>query len=103
MAFDVDGVLTDGSLWLGDAGEIVKQFNALDGRGLRLIREGGINVALITGREGPSVTRRAAELGISLVMQGVRDKAKALDELANQQGLTFDQIEIGRASCRERR
>ncbi|HLS50733.1 MAG TPA: HAD hydrolase family protein [Burkholderiaceae bacterium] len=92
MAFDVDGVLTDGSLWLGDAGEIVKQFNALDGHGLRLIREGGINVALITGREGPIVTRRAAELGISLVMQGVRDKAKALDELANQQGLTFDQI-----------
>lgn len=92
MAFDVDGVLTDGSLWYGEHGEAVKRFNALDGHGLRLMREGGIAVALVTGREGPIVARRAADLGISLVMQGVRDKSQALAGLAQQQGYTLDQV-----------
>lgn len=92
MAFDVDGVLTDGSLWYGENGETIKRFNALDGHGLRLMREGGIAVALITGREGPIVARRAAELGISLVLQGVRDKAQAITGLAQEQGHTLDQI-----------
>ena len=92
MAFDVDGILTDGSLWYGENGETVKRFNALDGHGLRLMREGGIAVALITGREGPIVARRAAELGISLVLQGVRDKPQAIAGLAREQGHTLDQI-----------
>jgi len=92
MAFDVDGVLTDGSLWYGEHGETVKRFNALDGHGLRLMREGGIAVALITGREGPIVARRAAELGISLVLQGVRDKAQAITELAQEHGHTLEQV-----------
>lgn len=89
MAFDVDGVLTNGSLWYGEHGEVVKGFNALDGHGLRLLRESGIRVALITGREGPIVARRAAELGISLVSQGVRDKVKAITEVAQEQGYTL--------------
>ncbi|HEY9281482.1 MAG TPA: HAD hydrolase family protein [Eoetvoesiella sp.] len=92
MAFDVDGVLTDGSLWYGKHGEVVKRFNALDGHGLRLMRESGIVVALITGREGAIVARRAAELGISVVLQGVRDKVQALNALAQEQGYTLDQI-----------
>lgn len=92
MAFDVDGVLTDGSLWYGENGETMKRFNALDGHGLRLMREGGIAVALVTGREGPIVARRAAELGISLVLQGVRDKAQALAGLAQEHGHTLDQV-----------
>lgn len=92
MAFDVDGVLTDGSLWYGENGETVKRFNALDGHGLRLMRESGITVVLVTGREGPILARRAAELGISLVLQGVRDKAQAFTTLAQEQGLTLDQM-----------
>lgn len=92
MAFDVDGVLTDGSLWYGENGEVVKRFHALDGHGLRLMREGGIAVALVTGREGPLVARRAAELGISLVLQGVRDKAQAIAGLAQQEGFTLEQL-----------
>ena len=92
MAFDVDGVLTDGSLWYGENGETVKRFNALDGHGLRLMRESGIAVALVTGREGPIVARRAADLGISLVLQGVRDKTQAVTELAQEQGCPLDQI-----------
>src|SRR5690606_10416650 len=86
MAFDVDGVLTDGRLWYGEHGELVKCFNALDGHGLRLMRESGIAVALITGREGPIVDRRAAELGIDLVRQGVRDKIQAISDIAHEQG-----------------
>ncbi|WP_369791847.1 KdsC family phosphatase [Pusillimonas sp. T7-7] len=89
MAFDVDGVLTDGSLWYGEQGELMKRFNALDGHGLRLMRESGIAVALITGRSGAIVDRRAAELGIALVRQGVRDKARVITELAQEQGCSL--------------
>src|SRR3546814_6991590 len=89
MAFDVDGVLTDGSLWYGEQGELMKRFNALDGHGLRLMRESGIAVALITGRSGAIVDRRAAELGIALVRQGVRDKARVIAELAQEQGCSL--------------
>lgn len=91
MAFDVDGVLTDGSLWYGEHGETVKRFSALDGHGLGMLRESGITVALITGREGPILARRAAELGISLVLQGVRDKNQAITSLAQKHGCTLDQ------------
>jgi 3-deoxy-D-manno-octulosonate 8-phosphate phosphatase (KDO 8-P phosphatase) len=91
MVFDVDGVLTDGSLYYGEHGELFKRFNALDGHGLRLLAEGGIAVALITGRSGPIVDRRAAELGIAEVMQGVRDKGAALTALAQRSGVPLDQ------------
>lgn len=92
MAFDVDGVLTDGRLWFGEHGELMKSFHSLDGHGLKLLRESGITVALITGREGPIVARRAAELGISLVYQGVRDKAQVVTELAQAHGCTLAEI-----------
>lgn len=84
MVFDVDGVLTDGSLYYGENGEVFKRFHALDGHGLRLLMEGGVKVALVTGRSGPIVARRAAELGIADVQQGVRDKGAALAELAQR-------------------
>jgi 3-deoxy-D-manno-octulosonate 8-phosphate phosphatase (KDO 8-P phosphatase) len=92
MAFDVDGVLTDGGLWYGEQGEVMKCFNSLDGHGLRLMRESGITVALVTGREGPIVARRAAELGIAVVRQGVRDKAQAVADLAQEHGHTLAEV-----------
>lgn len=92
MAFDVDGVLTDGTLWYSKNGEIVKGFHALDGHGLRLLKESGILVALVTGRQGPIVDRRAAELGIDITQQGVRDKARALVQLGQEHGLDMEQI-----------
>lgn len=92
MAFDVDGVLTDGGLWYGENGEMLKRFNALDGHGLRLLGESGIAVALITGRQGPIIARRAAELGISIVHQGIRDKTQTLEALAKDQCLEPEQI-----------
>jgi len=92
MCFDVDGVLTDASLWYSESGEALKVFNALDGHGLRLMRESGITIAIVTGREGPIMAHRAADLGISLVMQGVRDKLQAVTELAAQQAVTLEQV-----------
>ena len=91
MVFDVDGVLTDGSLWYGENGETVKRFNALDGHGLKMLAASGIKVALVTGREGPVVDRRAAELGLRDVMQNVRDKAEALATLAARHMLKLDE------------
>lgn len=91
MVFDVDGVLTDGSLWYGEHGEMFKRFNALDGHGLKMLTTSGIKVALITGREGPIVDRRAAELGLGDVIQNVRDKGAVLAELVARHHLTLEE------------
>ncbi len=92
MAFDVDGVLTDGRLWYSAQGEQLKAFHVLDGHGLKLLLESGIVVALVTGRDGAVVSRRAAELGISLVQQGVRNKAQALQALAQEHGCDLSEV-----------
>lgn len=90
-AFDVDGVLTDGGVILGNNGEELKQFNIKDGLGIRLLQRDGIEVALITGRQSELVRRRAAELGIQHVIQGREDKLVALRELAESRGLRLDE------------
>lgn len=92
MAFDVDGVLTDGQLWYGPQGELFKGFHALDGHGLRLLKECGITVALITGRESDIVTRRASELGIAIVHQNVRDKLSCLKGIADELRISLEQV-----------
>lgn len=92
VAFDVDGVLTDGSLLYNESGEQLKRFNALDGHGLKMLKQSGIRVALITGRSGPIVMRRAADLGIALVYQDARDKAQLISTIASDQNLNLDQI-----------
>ncbi len=91
MVFDVDGILTDGSLWYGENSEVFKRFHSLDGHGLKMLATSGIKVALVTGREGPIVTRRAAELGLGDVLQNVRDKGAALASLAAHHGISLDQ------------
>jgi len=92
MVFDVDGVLTDGSLWYTENGEAMKRFSALDGHGLKMLVASGIQVVLITGREGPIIERRAAELGLSEIRQNVRDKAAVLVEIANKHGIELPHI-----------
>jgi 3-deoxy-D-manno-octulosonate 8-phosphate phosphatase (KDO 8-P phosphatase) len=92
MAFDVDGVLTDGRLWYSAEGEQLKAFHVLDGHGLKLLMESGIIVALITGRDGAVIGRRAAELGIGVVQHGVRDKAQALQALAQEHGCHASEV-----------
>ena len=79
--FDVDGVLTDGSLYLTDGGEEIKAFNSRDGHGMKMLRESGIELAIISGRTSRCVELRAKNLGIELLFQGAHDKARAFAEL----------------------
>ncbi len=90
MVFDVDGVLTDGKLWFGAAGEVLKAFNVLDGAGIKALSAAGVVVAVITGRESAMTLRRCAELGIRHVVQGVADKAAAFDRMRHELGKTAE-------------
>jgi 3-deoxy-D-manno-octulosonate 8-phosphate phosphatase (KDO 8-P phosphatase) len=90
MAFDVDGTLTDGSIYIGATGELFKRFSVHDGLGLVWLREAGIEVALITGRRSDIVAQRARELGITTVLQGVADKATVLRQCCDQRGLALE-------------
>lgn len=87
VLFDVDGVLTDGSLFLGDGGEQYKAFNSKDGHGMRLLADSGVKVGILTGRTSEVVAHRMRDLGIDLVVQGRRDKLNALDGLLEQAGV----------------
>ena len=91
MGFDVDGVLTDGTLYYSARGDEMKGFMTRDGHGIKMLAEAGIKVAIITGRESEIVAQRARNLGISLVLQGIDDKRAAMQQLLSQQGLGFDQ------------
>ncbi|MGD9584187.1 MAG: KdsC family phosphatase [Lysobacterales bacterium] len=79
--FDVDGVLTDGRLWMNDQGVELKGFHAHDGLGLKRLRERGIEVALISARRSECVSLRAQELGIHLLFQGQTDKLACFEQL----------------------
>ena len=81
MIFDVDGILTDGSLQYGAEGELIKRFNVLDGHGMRLLQQAGIITAIISARSSAIVARRAADLGVAHVAQGVHDKRSAFEAL----------------------
>jgi 3-deoxy-D-manno-octulosonate 8-phosphate phosphatase (KDO 8-P phosphatase) len=81
LTLDVDGVLTNGSLLLSPQGESLKTFNTLDGLGIKLLRQTGIEVALITGRNSAIVAERASALGIEHVYQHCEDKWRAVAEL----------------------
>lgn len=89
LVLDVDGVLTDGRIYLGPSGEEVKVFHVRDGSAIARARAAGIEVALLSGRASPAVCRRARELGIREVHQGVRDKAAALRALARRRGFSL--------------
>ncbi len=91
VALDVDGTLTDGTLFIGPAGEVFKGFSVRDGFGMNLLARAGITVALITARRSEIVAARAAELGIGAVVQGAKDKAGALAGLCRDHGLTLAQ------------
>ncbi|MDQ7988752.1 MAG: HAD family hydrolase [Candidatus Dactylopiibacterium sp.] len=91
MAFDVDGVLTTGDLYFTPAGDEIKVFSSLDGHGLKMLQEAGIEVAIITGRKSAMVEHRAENLGIRHLFQGVADKRAALAALCGELGLTTRQ------------
>jgi 3-deoxy-D-manno-octulosonate 8-phosphate phosphatase (KDO 8-P phosphatase) len=92
MVFDVDGVLTDGSLFYGDHGEEYKAFNSRDGHGIKMLRSTGIATAIITGRTSQVVIHRARNLGIAHIFQGVEDKLAAFDKLLEASSLKAGEI-----------
>ena len=90
--FDVDGVLTDGSLMYTEAGETIKVFNTLDGHGLKMLQQGGIEVAIISGRASQALTLRMRELGITHVFQGVHEKLTTFEALTRSLGVTLEEV-----------
>ncbi|NEX61323.1 KdsC family phosphatase [Noviherbaspirillum galbum] len=87
MIFDVDGILTDGSLHYGAQGELIKTFNVLDGHGIKLLQQSGVATAIISARKSELVARRAADLGIAHLYQGVHDKKAAFETLLSDTGI----------------
>jgi len=88
VAFDVDGVFTDGRFYLSEDGVESKAFHTQDGYGIRQLLDEGIDVAVISGRRSGAVQKRMAELGVSHVVLGCRDKVAALDEITAKLGIS---------------
>jgi 3-deoxy-D-manno-octulosonate 8-phosphate phosphatase (KDO 8-P phosphatase) len=92
--FDVDGVLTDGRIYIGERGEEFKAFSTLDGHGLKLLAQGGITPIVITGRDSPAVRRRVADLGIAHAVYGAHDKLAAAAGVMAALQLAWDRLAV---------
>ncbi|MBT3047377.1 MAG: 3-deoxy-manno-octulosonate-8-phosphatase KdsC [gamma proteobacterium symbiont of Ctena orbiculata] len=92
VIFDVDGVLTDGGLFLGDDGQEYKSFNSRDGHGMKMLQKTGVVIGIITGRTSEVVRIRMESLGIEHVYQGKHDKLPAYEELRDKLGLSDAEI-----------
>ncbi len=92
VIFDVDGVLTDGGIYLDAAGGEVKRFDVHDGTGIKYLQRAGIGTAILSGRRAGAVTRRARELGLSRVLQGYKVKLDGLRRLLRETGLPPDAL-----------
>lgn len=92
LLLDVDGVLTSGEIIYSDSGEQIKIFNVKDGIGIRLVKEAGIQVGIITGRKGKALQHRCDNLGIDLIFDGVRDKEKVLDDISAKTGIPYEEM-----------
>ncbi len=91
VALDVDGVLTDGTLYYGAAGECLKGFSARDGMGISLARAAGIQTAILTGRRSAMVEQRAADLHMDHILQGVTDKLACMQALCRQLSISLQE------------
>jgi 3-deoxy-D-manno-octulosonate 8-phosphate phosphatase (KDO 8-P phosphatase) len=94
LVLDVDGVLTDGSLFFGPEGEVLKKFHVRDGAGIKAVLKAGIAVAVISSRSSRTVDTRMRELGVTEVLQGCSDKLDALDGI-----LPRLRVDLGRVAC----
>ena len=92
VAFDVDGVLTDGSLTFDENGHEYKTFNAKDGQGIVNLNKAGIITAIITARNNGTVEHRARNLNITELHQGSKNKIKTLEEIMAKYNITFEEI-----------
>ena len=90
--FDVDGVLTDGRIYIGEHGEQFKAFSTLDGHGLKLLAQAGITPVVITGRDSPAVRRRVADLGIAHAVYGAADKLAAANGVLGLLGIGWEAV-----------
>lgn len=91
VVFDIDGVLTDGSLYYGPQGESLKVFNVRDGYGMKALQRHGLKVAVITGRDSEMTAARMRDLGVDQLVQGREDKGVALDELLVKMKVSADE------------
>ena len=92
IIFDVDGVLTDGRLILGDDGQEYKAFHSRDGHGMKMLQQSGVEIGIITGRSSQVVALRMASLGVQHVYQGREEKLPAFEELIHKLGVTAEQV-----------
>lgn len=92
--FDVDGVLTDGGLYMSEQGETLKRFHILDGLGLKLLQRAGITPAIITGRDSKPLRGRLTALGVTHVHFGTEDKAPAAQKTLDELGLAWSQAAV---------
>ncbi len=92
--FDVDGVLTDGRIYIGETGEVFKAFSTLDGHGLKLLAAAGITPLVITGRDSPAVRRRVADLGLQHAVYGAHDKDTAAKSLLASLALEWADVAV---------
>lgn len=92
VIFDIDGVLTNGTLFFDNQGEEYKAFHSRDGHGIRMLIECGLQAAVITGRQSQVVEHRMKDLGVDIVFQGYRDKRPAFAQLLQQTGLAAQNI-----------
>ena len=92
VVFDVDGVMTDGGLGIGDDGQEYKNFHSLDGLGMKLLKASGVEMAIITGRTSKVVTKRAESTGIAHFYQGVENKLDAFNDLLHKMSLQADEV-----------
>ncbi len=91
LVLDVDGVLTDGTLYFSDTGEFIKGFNSLDGAGIKIFHDCGFETGIITGRVSPQVQSRADNLGIKHLDMGIDDKLTSLNSMLKQAGFTAEE------------
>lgn len=89
--FDIDGVLTDGGLYITEAGETLKRFHSLDGHGIKLLQRAGITPAVVTGRDSAALRTRLQALGVTQVRYGTEDKALAAAAILSELGLDWSQ------------
>jgi 3-deoxy-D-manno-octulosonate 8-phosphate phosphatase (KDO 8-P phosphatase) len=92
LLLDVDGVLTDGRIWLDERGKEKKIFHVHDGQGIRWLLKAGVEVGIISGRSSGSVLARARELGVTLLFQGIEDKWAVVQSLLKRKGWDLDQV-----------
>jgi 3-deoxy-D-manno-octulosonate 8-phosphate phosphatase (KDO 8-P phosphatase) len=92
--FDVDGVLTDGRLYIGEHGETIKTFHTLDGHGIKLLAAGGIEPLVVSGRDSPALRRRLSDLGVARVALGAGDKMAAAEPLLQALQADWAQVAV---------